>query len=69
MTPKDGPGQAQVMTHVNGIVIDGLIVLNVEGSGDRCDESAVLEIRQQVRIEANDDQRCRRWISIAISPI
>ena len=66
MTPENGSWLAQVVTYVNGIVIDGLIVLNVEGSGNRRHESAVLEIRQQVRIEANNNQGCRRRISIAI---
>ena len=45
MLPEFGPGQAQIVTYIDGIVIDGFFVRNVERHADQSDIRAVLEIR------------------------
>ena len=53
MLPENRPGNAQIVTHVNGPVMDGLFVLDIERHSDRCDQRAILEIRQEIGVEAH----------------
>ena len=53
MLPENRPWHEQIVTHVNGSVIDRLFVLDVERHGDRRDKRTVLEILQQIGAEAN----------------
>ena len=71
LLPENGPGHQQVMTHVNGCVIDRIFVLDVERNVDWRNKAAVMEIRQHVHIgwEADYKQRGRRRVSIAVGPI
>ena len=48
---------------------DCFIVLNVERSGNRRDQGAVLEIHQKAGIETNYKQGGRSWVSITILPV
>ena len=67
--PENRPGHAQIVTHVNDPVIDRFIVLDVEWSGNQCDQRAVLKVHQETGVEANHDQRLGRRVSIAILPV
>ena len=51
--PEDRPGHAQIVTYVNGPMIDYFVVLNIERSDNLSNKRAVLEVRQEFRIEAN----------------
>ena len=69
LLPENGPGQAQVVTHINGTVTDGFIVLDVEWCANLCDIRAILEVRQKVTLEADHNQRGWGWIPITVLPI
>src|SRR4051812_41883474 len=49
--PEDRPGHVQIVTHVNGPMIDRFVVLNVERRDNLSNERAVLEVCQEFRIE------------------
>jgi hypothetical protein len=51
--PEFGPGHAQMVTQVYGSMINCFFVLNVKRHGNRSDQRAILEIRQQAGVEAH----------------